>query len=761
MFHHIIPIPYCIYLIFIVAMHAKMLHLKRAFTGLFLSACLVCTVHAQFISPYYRSFHNLQTSFSYADKLVGFQGDKIVQYGNDLYSLDTSAGIFSSFTGYTTTVDDLGIDSSGRLILLGQQSFGYFDGTHWEIHALNMPVSYSLHSLLVDSSGSVYAMSNDSLYWFRNGAWGRYALGFPGWNCTLLPGPRNDCRMFNAQTNGMLTFNGTNLIPLIQFPGTVTSPQYDHWGHLWYSISGTLICRDSLGNDLLFNSNNSPVLSGNTPDFTVDRNTGELWMYNGQELYGYDGLTWSALGAFSVSLSLWNQPGNELWLSGYFGNELRKFAGVDDIRHYPLGGIDLSGFTFHCIKVCSSWGFDERDFIGTDSGLIVISGFGLSANHVNIFNSQNSGLNAQHFLSLDVAPFNPGLSNDTLFLGSDSGLYIANYNSDLQVLQHYTTLNSGLPDDSVTALYVSYNAMTGIRSLWVGTPHGLALFKEGNWTVWDMGNSSLPSNRINKIRGSDLADSILVVSTSQGVALFKGNQITSYTPMNSGLPAPDVRDATYDFEDTGLPTLLCATMGGGMASFDTLHLWSYFNTTVGNLPSDSINFLPSHLLMGEEFPYQLVGTTDTGILAYEWGSHFDFVAGTINNSTGYPVKNAFDHSYIPLECEGGGYINTVLCDAGLVTWYACFGSITNIPGPAHQLSGWIGMHLLHAHWDDLENRPAQLYLYDMNGRCILHEKNAVDNHSMLVPIPDLPAGIYLLRLKQENEEQSTKLLLMK
>ncbi len=112
---------------------------------------------------------------------------------------------------------------------------------------------------------------------------------------------------------------------------------------------------------------------------------------------------------------------------------------------------------------------------------------------------------------------------------------------------HYTTANSGLPDD-----YVRRLALDGAGALWVATATrsekpvgGLARFKDGEWKTYDPSNSKLPERRV----WSVFADSRgrIWAATSRGVACLRPNGAWRiFDVLNSGLGDDLVTDVAED-----------------------------------------------------------------------------------------------------------------------------------------------------------------------------------------------------------------------
>jgi len=95
----------------------------------------------------------------------------------------------------------------------------------------------------------------------------------------------------------------------------------------------------------------------------------------------------------------------------------------------------------------------------------------------------------------------------------------------------YNTDNSGLPDNWVIAL-----AFDAQENIWIGTYWGgLVRFNGETWTVYNIGNSELPSDNLHSGLVFD-GQGNLWIATEQGLAKFDGETWMVYNEVNSGLP---------------------------------------------------------------------------------------------------------------------------------------------------------------------------------------------------------------------------------
>ena len=147
----------------------------------------------------------------------------------------------------------------------------------------------------------------------------------------------------------------------------------------------------------------------------------------------------------------------------------------------------------------------------------------------------------------------------------------------------YTTANSGLPDNSVSAL--AYDAPRG--RLWVGTDYGLARLDVGSgvWTVWHAAAGGLPGDAIRAVAVGPGGE-VWVGTFFSGLARFDGTGWTVWDTRNSGLPADQVR--TLAVEPGG--GVWVGTVSG-LAHLGAGGAWQVWNPANSGLTSGNIGAL--------------------------------------------------------------------------------------------------------------------------------------------------------------------------
>ncbi len=188
------------------------------------------------------------------------------------------------------------------------------------------------------------------------------------------------------------------------------------------------------------------------------------------------------------------------------------------------------------------------------------------------------------------------------------------YTSRRGTCDQYTSANSGLPNDQVSAV-----AADSSGAVWFGTEQGAARFDGSNWTVYNSSNSGLLDNNVRDIaegRGGNMwfvagpvtrfdgsswtvydgwspdswssnciavaADGTVWVGGSYyGVARFDGSDWTVYNSSNSGLPADYVGAIA-----TGGGSVVWFVTEKGVARFDGSN-WTVYNTSNSGLPTNN------------------------------------------------------------------------------------------------------------------------------------------------------------------------------
>ena len=135
------------------------------------------------------------------------------------------------------------------------------------------------------------------------------------------------------------------------------------------------------------------------------------------------------------------------------------------------------------------------------------------------------------------------------------------------------TTADGLPSNTVFALAADGD------TLWAGTEHGLARYRDGRWTAWQQADGLVYP--VVTSLAVDPASGDLWIGTLGGVSRLSGGRFESYTQMTSGL----ANDVVYAIAVEG--RYVWAATAAGASRFDTWNdRWEIFTNT--NAPMHEI-----------------------------------------------------------------------------------------------------------------------------------------------------------------------------
>lgn len=163
-----------------------------------------------------------------------------------------------------------------------------------------------------------------------------------------------------------------------------------------------------------------------------------------------------------------------------------------------------------------------------------------------------------------------------IVIKSQRDSYINYKMKDTTLWVAYNTSNSGIPTDELTSLAIDNN---GIK--WMGTwGLGLIRFDEKEWKLFDVSNSQICSNYINKIEIAP--DNSLWIGTDRGLSIFDGTTWKTYNTANSMLPNNEV--LSFGFDSFGRSYI---GTGGGLVIIEN-NVWAIFNSSNSQLPASKI-----------------------------------------------------------------------------------------------------------------------------------------------------------------------------
>jgi ligand-binding sensor domain-containing protein len=262
----------------------------------------------------------------------------------------------------------------------------------------------------------------------------------------------------------------------------------------------------------------------------------------------------------------------------------------------------------------------------------------------------------------------------TLWVGTTGGL--EKRDAQTGEVQQVFLKTDGLPDNHITA--ITPDSQGG---LWVGTKNGLAHYVQGQWLMFNTGNSGLPYNWVNVL----LSDSQggLWVGTYNGLAhYYAQGQWQVFNTDNSGLPFNDVSALLSDSQGG----LWVGTNFSGLAHY-VQGQWQVFNANNSGLPSDGVS-----ALLADSQGGLWVGTVFGGLAHYAQGQWQVFN----QDNSGLPDNNV---NALLADSQGGLWVGT---GNGLVhyiqeQWQVFNTSNSGLPGngvfallPDSQGGLWIG-----------------------------------------------------------------------
>jgi len=144
-------------------------------------------------------------------------------------------------------------------------------------------------------------------------------------------------------------------------------------------------------------------------------------------------------------------------------------------------------------------------------------------------------------------------------------------------LTYFLASSSGIPENFTTCV-----AADLLAHAWVGTRNsGLARWDETDWTIWNTGNSDLPSNQINAVATEG---DIIWVGTEAGLARWANDSWTIYDTANSELPDNRVKKVTV----ASGGTIWCGLETGQLAQLQSNGVWTIFDNNNSCLTSDAV-----------------------------------------------------------------------------------------------------------------------------------------------------------------------------
>ncbi len=136
-------------------------------------------------------------------------------------------------------------------------------------------------------------------------------------------------------------------------------------------------------------------------------------------------------------------------------------------------------------------------------------------------------------------------------------------------------------DIDIASDYLTCVAADG-NTIWAGSLNGLIKYENNNWSLFNTGNSPLPSNQVQKIVVDEQHNKW--ICTNDGLVKLNNNNWILYNSSNSGLPDNDV--VSVAFENNSVVWI--GLKNAGVARFDGA-VWEVYNHSNSPLRTNNIN----------------------------------------------------------------------------------------------------------------------------------------------------------------------------
>jgi len=430
----------------------------------------------------------------------------------------------------------------------------------------------------------------------------------------------------------------------------------DQQGNLWVATSNGLASFTGTSWQV-YNTSNSLLPSNHVSAVEVDAsNVKWAGSWNGLASLGNTGWTFyneenSGLLAFDV-MSLASDTAGNIWI-GY--------------SYYGLAKYDGDTTVFYNEETTGNDIFDVRDIKFDGDGNLWISGYYVhrfDGTTWTEFTDLNSGLPTEDAFFLDIR------NDNEIWIGTYKGLvtYIAGNWTTLttDIIGEVHTDPSGdvwisavnLPavcrfdgstwdttffrNSPLSHNYLPKSAVDSENNVWIASVRGLNKKDGDNWTIWNISNSSIPSNYIQAlcpIEGGILA------GTSEGLFRILDGEVTVWDTLNSSLPVNSVRAIAV----AGDGAWWIGTEGGGLVRYDGTD-WTVYDFYQTGVPIDyirSLAFGPDNALW--------IGTEERGLVRYS-GNIWDlFTASSHGLPSDEIIELEFDaNSNLWIACWSGG-----------------------------------------------------------------------------------------------------------
>lgn len=213
------------------------------------------------------------------------------------------------------------------------------------------------------------------------------------------------------------------------------------------------------------------------------------------------------------------------------------------------------------------------------------------------YTKENSPLASNLVRAIAVDP-----TDGSIWIGTaeyvENGQYVGggiNHFKDGQWVALYTTANSDLPRNAITALAVNADGLVwiGVGNYRDSSGSGLAVFDPAlnHWELYDV-ERGMPSNLVTGMAFDIPNDRVWVVTapysygnpTGGGVVKFEHGQLTTtYTAENSEIPTWSGSDVTGDFRVVAVDGNGTPWVGTYTTPYNLVEAWPYVDATIAHL----------------------------------------------------------------------------------------------------------------------------------------------------------------------------------
>lgn len=559
----------------------------------------------------------------------------------------------SGLPGNTITVLAAG---DGTAMWIGTNAgLAYFDGTTWSTftQANSGLPNNNITALAATGSGALWVGTENGLAFFNDGTWLQYTTvnsELPSDRISAIAAENETSvwigtRDVNANGGGLAYFDGTDWTVYTADNSDLTnnsilSLTLDNTGNLWVGACGNsgapvawgglarfngtdwvtyrasnsalpsdwvitlsvdtsnriwagtvegLVRFDGTDNWRAFNTSNSSLPVNQIQAITIDSNSNVAWISAGVSdpfqtrggMVQFNGTAWELFSpdsqnfpGYTVTATTVDPAGNP-WVGTNYFSGLAHFNGIA-WDEYEISGVSV---LYNLVLSLAYDFFNGRLWIGTNGGGLVA----LEGQTYSNYTTLNSDLPSDYITALSVD------SDGRIWIGtSNSGLV----RYDGVDWENYTTANSGLPSNRINTIMTSAN-----QSLWLGTPAGLVHFDLTDWTLFNQANSSLLTDTVTVI--TEDTDQTIWVGSRDALLRYDGVAWSIYTPDNSGLPGSPITALAADANGNKW----IGTAVGGLAIFNEN------GVTVATEPEYPVIQSPNDFALQQNYPNPFNPTT--------------------------------------------------------------------------------------------------------------------------------------------------------